>query len=428
MSWLVIISVVVAVGGVRFLPSLHPAQVWSVVWGLCIVAFSLHLLPYAPLNTATILILAGSNVGFLAATLVGERVASAGWQRVPRPDRRTLEVAAALALALTIVGVMAFIVQASLAYGFGSVLRSSSVIRSAVGLGEFKTTQKYLVAASAAAALCGVRAGLGGATRRWAGSAIVAVGSTYFITGRSSLIFAALVGLGAYAISRPQGIPKRWLVLTTGTTLVLAGVIFVILGSAVGKTFSSSEFATFPNGFQQHAALREFAMPYEYATAPIAALGLEVRTDHTLPRAAGCATFAFACSILKHLGAAATPYPTERPFTPGPLSWNTYTGLEDPLLDAGGAAVVPAVLLLGLVVGGIWAGVRRRSVVAFLAYGLLFPAIAFSPNQNYFTQTHLIGALATVTVALVVARIAFRLRPIHLRRKGLPAAQLEDAE
>jgi hypothetical protein len=265
---LVLVLGATAVLALALLPPLHPAQMWAVVWALAVGAYAMKLFPYQSLGDTTQLLIGGATLGFVGGTLAGERLSTsvAGhrrWQRAPF-ETADLETAATMVLALSLLGLTAFLVQAGHAYGLRATLLSSSQVRAAVQVGTFKFTIKYVYAAIAASALCGACAGMTPHRRRWGVSSVVIVLSTYFTTGRATVVVAAVVALCAYAVGRPRPLSKRVLMVGGCALAILAGAIFTIGGSLIGKTFEHSEIATINSVFERHHSLNAAALPYEY--------------------------------------------------------------------------------------------------------------------------------------------------------------------
>lgn len=397
----------VAVATVVVLAPLHPAQIWAVVWAIAVGAYSLRLLPYVNLGTLAQALIGGASLGFIGGALAGERLGEKAL--VPSFARRlgtgeaSTRLAAKIALGATALGLCAFLAQAARDFGLRAAFVSSPLVRQAVQTGGFSVTIKYVYAALAAAALCGACAATGAHRRLWAAAAAGAVLSTYFTTGRATVVVATAAALCAHALARPRLPSKRSLVLGAGAVALVAAAIFTIGGSLIGKTFADSELASIDSVFVRHSQLRSAALPYEYLSAPVAAFAVETSIAGQLPRADGCAEFGYLCSVLRHLGLDARPLPSVRPFTARPLKWNTYTSLDGPLLDGGAWLVVPAAVLAGILLGAIWSAARRRMMLAVLCYAALTPAIVTAAGSNNFTAPLLLGAILITVCALQAA-------------------------
>lgn len=412
MTLLVVALAATAIAAVAVLPPLHPAQIWAVVWALAVGVYSLKLLPYVQLGVLAQVLIGGASIGFMLGAMIGERLGGRAAVRLQarrgasRPEH--LPRAAKIVFALNVACLMVFLLQVAHSYGLRAALLSSSHVRQAVETGTFKITVKYVYIAVAASVLCGICAATGPHRRRWALAAVFAVGSTYFATGRSTVVVAAVTGLCAYALARPDLPSKRSFVLG-GCVLAIGAIgVFTIGGALIGKTFANSELATIDSVFERHAPLRLAALPYEYMSAPIAAFGVEVGLADELPRTDGCASFGYICSILRHAGVAVDTLPELRPFTAAPLKWNTYTSLDAPLLDGGPWLVIPAAILAGIVSGAAWGAARKRRLLALVCYAALTPAIVTAHGSNDFTAPLLVGSIAIALGALLVAQMTDR--------------------
>jgi hypothetical protein len=412
MTILSLALIVIAAAAIASLPPLHPAQIWAIVWAFAVGAYALRLLPYIRLDALAKLLIGGATVAFIGGTLFGERLSrrllsSHEAQRSPAADV-DLRLAAILVLATTILGLFAFLAQAARAYGLHAALVSSSVVRVGVQSGIFHITIKYIYTAVAAAALCAYCAATGAHRRLWASACFVAVASTYFATGRATVVAAAVAALSAYVLARPRVPDKRWFLLGGCVVAIIAVGVFTVGGSLIGKTFANSELATIDSPFIRHPALRPAALPYEYLSAPIAAFGLEASLAAHLPHLEGCASFGYVCSALRRLGVPASSIPEVRPFTAAPLKWNTYTALDAPLLDGGPWGVIPAAALVGVALGALWIAACERHVLGMLCYAILVTPVLTSPGSNNFTAPFLLGAVLFVAGAVLVTRLAKR--------------------
>jgi oligosaccharide repeat unit polymerase len=401
--------VVIAAVAVMVLPPLHPAQIWSVVWALAVTSYSLKLLPYLTLGVRAQVLIGGASLAFIIGTFVGERLSVPGISRLHlrwAPSQMLdLSLAGAIALGLTCLGLVAFLLQAEQRYGLRAALVSSPQVRLAIQAGTFNITIKYVYAAVAASVLCGARAAAEPHRMRWAFGGLLAISSTYFTTGRSPLVIATVSALCAYALAA-HGLPRRRsLILGAVAVAAIALAIFMVGGSVIGKTFENSELATVDSVFERHASLRWAALPYEYLSAPVAAFGLEASLSSRLPRTDGCASAGFICSILSHAGLRIKPFPQVRPFTEQPLRWNTYTSLDAPLLDGGIWLVIPAFAFVGMALGAIWAAARRRGWLAIVCYAGFAPAIVTASGSNGFTAPLILGAIAVTVSCMLGARI-----------------------
>jgi hypothetical protein len=416
--------VLAAIVAIVMLPPLHPAQIWAFFWALAVGAYSLRLLPYQRLGVLTQVLLGFAVLGFMGGAIAGEHV---GGKAADRLDARRgpskmvhLPLAAMIAVGLTFVGLVGFLLQVERNYGLRAALVSSSSVRQAVELGAFNISIKYVYVAIAASVLCGASAAISPHTRRWALVGGATVLSTYFATGRSTVVVAIVSGLCAYALARRELPSKRSFILGGCAVAIVAIGAFTIGGSLIGKTFANSELATIDSVFERHAPLKLVALPYEYMSAPIAGFGLEVGLASHLPRTSGCASFGYICSILRHAGVDVEAVPEVRPFTAAPLKWNTYTSLDAPLLDGGPWLVIPAAIFAGIVSGAAWMAARRRRLLALICYAALAPAIVTAHGSNNFTAPLLVGsiliAMGALSIAKMINRTSMRGGPCEDRR------------
>lgn len=398
---------VVATAGLVFLPPLHPGQIWSFVWFAAVGLFSLGLLPYRALGSSTVWLIAAGSAAFILGTLVPKRLLGRPLEKLSESTTVPSHVivrAATAGCVLTAFTLVCFLVQVASAYGLRSALVTSPEVRTAVQTGETSLTIKYVYIALCAAALAGAAAAVsepGRARLRWIACALGAVLATYFATGRSTLVVAAVIALVAYALSRPSALSRRELLLGGGGVIVLAVSVLIVGGNVIGKTFESSEISTIRSTFTDRPALSALALPYQYASAPIAGLDVQMDALGSVERTDGCATVEWACTLLSRAGFDAKPYPRIRPFTLPPLKWNTYTALDAPLLD-GGPWLVPVVIgAFGFIMGTLWTLASFGAVGGRILYAILTPAVLTSTGSNNFTAPYLVGAAALSVILLV---------------------------
>ncbi len=400
------------------LPLLHPATLWAAVWSLASTLYLLHLLPYHDPDPLTAVVALAGSVTFIVGTLVGERLFARrlGADRSTAGDRegdadRALAVATVLVAALAAIMLGAFLLQVAATYGLRASVVASADVRRAIGDGFAGATIKFVYPALGGAALGGLAAARLSATRwRWLAVAAACTLSTYFSTGRSTMLIAGAAGAVAFALgssTRPSNgmVLKGAALLTVGTLLAFLGV-----GQLLGKTFANSEIATMDTSFTRHELLRPLALPYHYVSTPLAALDEQVGVTGTWGRAQGCATGREVCSILARAGLDVHPEPRLRPFTARPLTWNTYTGLDFPLIDLGTGLFWIITLLTGVGVGALWHAAQSRSATGIVVYALVATAILYSSVQYNFLAPHIVGAAVIVSAALLAGRyIAARL-------------------
>ncbi len=423
---LAIVLLLVAGWSLAFLPPLHPGQLWAVPWSIAVTLYSLRLLPYRSLSWTTATIVAAATLAFVLSSLVGEwGTAELGrFKRfrgpVRRPTYSTTCIAAVGVLCITTVWVTAFAASASATYGARDTFTASYRFRTELGSGALSLQIKYIYAALAGVALCSVAAGL--AVRRWPRllwltSASACGASIYLATGRATVISALIVGLVAYLGSRAQPIRTHRFFAGIVGVIAIALAIFIAGGQLIGKTYSNSaDLQALPSVFKRHSSLSTLALPYKYASAPVAALEVQTRSATTWGDAGGCAEVAEVCKGLRKLNVQVEPVPRIRPFTAPPLAWNTYTALDLPLIDGGKALAVPIVALLGSLCGLAWAWSRCRRLSGIVVYSLMAAAIVGSPSVFLFTAPHIMGALLIAVLAIwlaskIPARAVTRLTP-----------------
>ena len=269
---------------------------------------------------------ATASAAFVVCTLAGERIPAADRvQALQLPEARNLLPTATLLVAgLTFVGLSAFLAQAISAYGVHDTLVSSFAVRDAITEGEFPVTIKFVYPALAVAALAGATAGFADglrATTCWLLLTGASVGSVYFATGRSTVVTAIVIAVVAYVLSGTTTPSRRRYLLGIGALGLSATVIFVAGGALIGKTFeNNAALQQLPSVFARHDRVQAFALQTQYASAPVAALDVQVRTSSSWGRAGGCASFREFCSVLRVAGCgrrtsrACGPSPPRRSF------------------------------------------------------------------------------------------------------------------
>jgi hypothetical protein len=425
----VALGVATAFSVARLTP-LHPAQLWLVTWFGAVGLYSLRLLPFHDLSRSTTALIAAGSVSFVAGTLLAPRLSS----RLTRPTPRALPFdvlrrAALLGLAATSVLLLLFLSQVAARYGLRSAIVSSPEVRNAIQSGATSITIKYVYVALCAVALCGATAARASdrrQRRRWAVAALSAVAATYFSTGRATIVMAGVMALVAYALNRDSVLTRRKLIVAATGVALTAAAVLVVGGQIIGKTFDASGLASIDSAFTDHPAISQLALPYQYASAPIASLEVQVATAAHMDHTDGCATLDWACSALNAVGVDARPYPRIRPFTRDPMRWNTYTALDAPLLDGGIWLVPVALATLGLTMGFLWSLGQSGSTAARVLYAILSPAVLTSSGSNNFTAPYLLGAAALSLILVFIARRATprgldrgesRARPSWMRRR-----------
>jgi oligosaccharide repeat unit polymerase len=393
------------------LPALHPVQLWLLVWSLSTALYALRLLPYIGISWTTVGLAGGASLAFVVTATVSSR-----W-RCQEPERslsanlrRTLSRAAIWVLVVAAVWLAAYLTQVVVTYGLSSISRTSVAAREGIQKGEFSITIKYIYLMFAAIALTAYNGALspaGRSRRRWIGVCVLCVASLYVATGRATVVDGAIAGTVTYALASPHRLRKQTVILAAIGLGVLALGVFLSLGAIIGKTFDHNPgFFEVPNIFARHRYLSELALPYQYASAPIAALQVQVHSSSLWGDGHGCAILPSACSILGKIGIAVTHIPRIRAFTAPPLPWNTYTSLDAPLIDGGKALLIPIFALIGSLLGLLWSSAARGNPLAVIFYGLETVALVTAAGSFNFTAPQLIGAFLIAALALGLAHLS----------------------
>lgn len=406
----------------RRLGPLHPATLWAAPFAITTTLFALALLPYRDMAPAAAVLLAAATTAFCATAVAGGR------RRRSEPSRaqgasagRLAPRAAGAGLLVLAAWLAAFLVEVAAAHGWRATVISSAEVRQDLQAGAAGLTIKYVYATTAAAALCALaaaRAELRRDRRAWLAGAAVAAGSAYFSTGRSNMVLPLAAAAIVYATARGL---RPGLLATLRAGAIAAVVVFAVFtagGQIIGKTYDNAPVSRVDSAFAGRPLLQPFALPYQYATAPIGALGVQVSVAGEIPRTDGCATFSVACQLASAAGIAAEPVPRIRPFTAEPLPWNTYTALDLPLLDAGPAGVIAFFLVAGFLAGAVHARALQGRALWLVTYGIVASAIVVAPVQNNFLAPHVIGALVIGAGLLAAAAVAPRARRYGVRLPG----------
>ena len=384
---------------------LHPAQLWLTAWTLALGLASLHLLPYAPVADKTLALVAASSLAFVGASCLGGRFRPApGGPRIV--GAREVEWAGAALLAVALLGCALFVAQAIRDVGLRDSVLTSQTLRQPVQDGAYAVTVKYLYFALAAATMCAIAAGLRRERRRaWLVAAGVAVASTYFATGRATVVVCGLAATVAFVVaSRARVRPGRAAIAVVATGLASLAV-FVLMGQLIGKTYANSGLGTMRSFFSEHPRTSALATPYMYFSAPIGALNALVRHP-PVDKSDGCAMLSVACTVISHAGIDARPTRPIRPFTAAPIPWNTYTALDDAIRDVGIDKAPIVFAVLGLLCGWLWARATRGRVWGIAVYAIVGTAILGSAGSSSFGSAHILGAVAIVLVSLPAAMAA----------------------
>ena len=125
---------IVALLSFAFLPPLHPGQIWSFVWFAALGLFSLRLLPYRPLGSSTVWLIAVGIASFMLGTLAAKPVLGKPLERLKRTavPSRVIVRAAAASWTPTAVMLASFLAQITRDFGLRSALVSSVEVRTAI--------------------------------------------------------------------------------------------------------------------------------------------------------------------------------------------------------------------------------------------------------------------------------------------------------
>ena len=321
------------------LPPFHPAQLWLVPWAITSTLYAFRFLPYNPLRPETAGLIAGASLAFAACSWVAGRGRPAGHSDGTRGvDTRHFGVArraALLLLGLTALWLTAYLVQVVAQYGLRAAIVSDPRVRTSVRLGEYAVTIKFVYAALAAAMACALVAAVSftpAAQRRWLMVTVLPICSVYFSTGRSNFVTGvAMAGL-VYVVARPMRPSLRQAAVAGLAAAVLFVLTLFVGGAIIGKTYNASELATIDTVFSRTPELQPLALPYQYASAPIASLNELVASVGPWGATSGCATLAPGCRLFATVGppleacpASGGSRPRLCPGTPIPLSTHRYS-------------------------------------------------------------------------------------------------------
>jgi len=400
-------------GGVaayRRLTLLHPATLWLMAWATAASLLALRALPYRPLSTTTALIIVGWTALFCIGTLVGSRASNPRpqrfWQALVLSTPRSLMLAAGLAATLAMVGLAAFLLQIASTHGMRAALVSDANVRLAISDGATSYTIKYIYVAFGAAVLAGLVAGRARSARErgiWVVLAMAMVAIQYFSTGRSNLLLAAFMACIAYFLSGSQTVSTRRILAVAGGVAAATLVVFLGMGSLLGKSLSVSDVGRYDNVFVRHDVLQPLALPYQYVTAPLPALDALRKVTPPGGRG-GCQTLSPVCAIGQRVGLPVAREPSLTGFTRSPGPWNTFTALYAPLVDAGVLLGSLVIFAQGILFGLLWVAARHGTAAAIGAYAALSSAVMYSTVENTLLQPHLVGA-ALIVVVLTAAAV-----------------------
>jgi oligosaccharide repeat unit polymerase len=414
---LVIVFLLTAVWSLVRLPPLHPLQLWSIPWSIASLCFALGLLPFIEISWLAAGLILGATAALGLGVAGGERLYSRN-AREPAPGdadalQALLRPAALMAIGLTAIFLLAFLIQLSLRFGLEDALITNSDLRRAIGEGDFPITVKYIYANLAALALTGAMAGLASRTRvskGWIATLLLLIATNYFTTARSNIFLAVVVAGVAFFIFRQRW--PGWRSMTIGISVMVASslILFVALGSLVGKEVDAfPEFQKVPNFFQDQGAISELAIPYRYLSSSIPAFELQVQQSSLTGQTYGCAMLTEACVALETTGLDVDPVPRVKAFTAPYFEWNTYTALDLPLIDFGKLFLVPIFALIGVLVGLSWAAARRLRAAGGVVYALFAACLVGGYSTFFFTSPHMVGAGLIALGCLAIASFRRRL-------------------
>jgi oligosaccharide repeat unit polymerase len=372
------------------LPPLHPIQIWSASWALALMLYALRLLPYRGLSWLTVVLICASTISFALGALAGEWVGRHIFLCRVQPRPQTLapavvRLAARTSLLAGAALLAVFLAQLTLRYGLVSTLRVSRPVRLTLVSGSAPKSLLYSRFAIVAAALCSLSALLAvdrASRRRWLLACACAIGSLYFSTGRQLIVNALIVSVVVFVLAPGRPSVRRRLISVAARLALLTLVIFVGVGAVIGNTYQTNAESKFDNVFSRHTAISWLAPAYAHASAPIPALDIAVDVSSTWGHVYGCATAAFECRMLRHVGLNVDEEPPAPPFTKPPLPWNAYTFLGTLLDDGGTALVLVLVALCGSLIGVLWSLHRSGSMYCTIAYAFSVPAMVWAYRQN----------------------------------------------
>ena len=401
---LAVTVVLILIVSVVRLPPLHPVQLWAAPWAVAVVLYQLRFFPYRALSWQTSLLASGAALAFSAGALLTSDLRAT--PVVPEPTRHPearLSRSTWLLAGATLLLLGLFLTQAVTTVGFHSTFISPSNLRAAIQHGDFVISIKYVYCALATcgcAALTAAQASSGRLRAQWLLVTAFAIGSLYLATGRSTVVSGVIVAATAYSLGRAP-LSRRRLLISAGALAAVVIIVFLAGGVLIGKTYAHNpQVQSTPSTFTRHRWLDSMALPYEYASAPIAALEVQNEAATALGDGHGCAILHPLCTGLADLGFHVPYIPTIRPFTAAPLPWNTFTALDLPLIDFGKLFLIPIFALVGCACGAVWRRARRYGALAIITYALLSVALLTSSGSFNFLAPQLVGALFLTSVCM----------------------------
>ena len=261
---------------------------------------------------------------------------------------------------------------------------------------------KFVYAALAAAMACALVAAVSftpAARRRWLMVTVLPICSVYFSTGRSNFVTGvAMAGL-VYVVARPMRPSLRQAAAAGLAAAVLFVLTLFVGGAIIGKTYEASELATIDTVFSRTPELQPLALPYQYASAPIASLNELVASVGPWGATSGCATLAPGCRLFATVG-----LPLEQgaphPGVHGPAFAleHLYRSRRTGTRRRAGLAVL-LVALLGALTGLAWRLGTKGTPIFVVAFGILGTAAVSSVIQNNFLAYHYLGAILLFALA-----------------------------
>ena len=167
MNWALSLALIAAaVIAYARLPFLHPAQLWLTPWSIVALLYSLDLLPYVRLSTATVILVVSGSAAFIGGTVLGGRLVGRLRAGDSSPAARDGDDPSLAYVApggcpccRRYVRPAGCVLDASvsLVWILRQALLSSQDVRFALGEGTAALTIKYIYFAFAASSLCGFR-------------------------------------------------------------------------------------------------------------------------------------------------------------------------------------------------------------------------------------------------------------------------------
>lgn len=406
----------------RFLPALHPVQLWCLPWTAATLLFCLRLLPMEPISAGAAGLIVAATACFTAGTLL----AGPAYERLPQRARRAwkpipdqLTIAASLSLVLLTVAMALQLGPQIADHGLGATLVSSGQLKAETLQTDNPRFIYFAIVAVTLTAMASATAEDRLTGRLWGIGCGAAISTPYFTSGRGVVMYLLGVACLAYLLTRRTQPTMRQLL--AGAAAFGAVIIAVTMAIGVlqdrGLT-KTSDLGSVPSVFRDHDLVSQLAVPYSYAALPLSGLTEQVKLSSALGESDGCASARIVCNGLNRLGLDVEPVDPARPFTSRPLRFNLYTALDLPLAD-GGYIFAPLILgLTGFVLGLLWCACRRGSLVGLVGYPIIGAACFYATSKYDFASQYLIGALI---ISLLLVATAHLLASGLDRKVGLRA-------